>query len=152
MSLNSFFCIDLTTVRAEQGCAIDAEDVEAVFIGNEEITLLPPLQYMREAENCGTFFDGKLQMKFSRLPSADTATILYRCRPADLTLVNGVCTGALYIPEKHLPAVYARLRECICRLVGDHEDGDRWAASYNAWIEVIDKENTALDVYGRKAL
>lgn len=152
MPFNSFFCIDMTQAQVAQEYAIDQEDVEAVFVDGKEITLLPPLSYMRESGNCGTFFDDYLQMKFTRLPEDTSAKILYRCRPADITVANGVCTGAVYIPEKHLPVVYARLRECICRLVGENEEADRWAASYNAWIDVIDKEQTAQDSYGRKAL
>ena len=152
IALHSFFCIDPADLQVEQGCAVDCEDIEAVFIGEEEITLLPPLAYMRQSCNCGTFLGGRLQMKFSRLPAGSTATILYRCRPEDIVLSNGVCTGSLYIPEKHLPMVYSRLRACICRLAGDNEEADRWAASYNAWIAVIDREETALDAYGEKAL
>ena len=150
--LNSFFCIDLTEIQPEQGCALDASDIEAVFVGDEEVALLPPLSYLRESGDCGTFFGKYLQMKFERHPEALSASILYRCRPSDVVIANGVCSGAVCIPEKHLPAVYARLRECICRLVGENEEADRWAASYNAWIDVIDREQTALDAYGGKAL
>ncbi len=144
--------IDLKTVTPPVGCEVSERDVIAVHAGTTEIPLLDYVDFERRTGPCCALLSEKLYLRLPESSKNGTVRLLVRCRPKKIYISDGICVGEIYIPEKHLPMLTCKMKECMSRSVGENEDADAWAKAYNEWVAVLENNSHAGRTYGRASL
>ena len=131
---------DMTvTVNAGAGMAkVEEGDVLAVFFGGEQMPYMTPAEFFATKRPAYTFYDEKIALRNPQSFENIAVTVIYRKRPADVVFDGVSCSGAVYIPQKHLPLLSSKLKECAARAAFEYKDADYYAAAYNNWVNVLD--------------
>ena len=136
-TLQTIAPVDLTQISVQPSGALCADRVRAAFYNGTPLPLVSPKEYEQRQHACCTLFGESLALKGVTARSPYTLKIIYALCPAKIGYSNSSFTGAIYLPERHLPLLQNKLFECVCRLAGEFEEADLYAKAFNACLEAF---------------
>ncbi len=119
------------------------EDVIAVFYAGERLTILDYEDFLTLLRPGCAIKDGRVYLRRSTIPTENhTVEVVFRSCPKAVLSLGGTIQGAVYIPQRYLPMLTNKMKECIARSSLQYEDADYYAKAYNNWISFLQEEKS----------